>query len=181
MRRSRGATQKALEPSVLFRIIRKRTILEIELVEQSRKPLSLLSLFNKCPTCVIELRGHSAHPLKFGDELLIEADGHLTLRGHTAILQQYDRAGQAVSVMGRSTQDMRPRSLRPTSSMGCCSPAWTSLAKLGRPASSSPTHSSANVPSWISRRILRISSRTESLITRGPRVTSPYSAVSETE
>ena len=51
----------------------------------------------------------------------------------------------------------------------------------GRPPSLSATHSSAKRPSWISSRILRISAFTASVMMRGPRVRSPYSAVSEIE
>ena len=56
-----------------------------------------------------------------------------------------------------------------------------SALKLARPVSLSATHSSAKRPSWISSRILRISAFTASLMMRGPRVRSPYSAVSEIE
>ena len=65
--------------------------------------------------------------------------------------------------------------------MGCSWPSRCSLVKVGRPLSSSATHSRANVPSWISPRIFFISALVAALTTRGPRVRSPYSAVSEIE
>src|SRR5690606_2268189 len=86
----------------------------------------------------------------------------------------------AVSVMGWFTQLISPRSRCPTSSIGCAACCSRSFWKVGRPASSSAIHSRANSPDWTSLRILRICSFTRSSITRGPRVRSPYSAVSET-
>src|SRR5690606_38711052 len=79
------------------------------------------------------------------------------------------------------TQAIILRSRAPTSSIGCAAHSACSLVKFGLPASSSATHSRANEPSWISARILLISSFTCGPITRGPRVRSPYSAVSDTE
>ena len=45
----------------------------------------------------------------------------------------------------------------------------------------SAIHSLANAPLWISERIFFISARVWSVTIRGPRVMSPYSAVSEIE
>ena len=53
--------------------------------------------------------------------------------------------------------------------------------KRFRPARFSAIHSSAKDPSWMAVRILPICSRTWASMTMGPRVTSPYSAVSEIE
>ena len=65
--------------------------------------------------------------------------------------------------------------------MGCWRPASRSWLNLGRPARFSAIHSSANAPERISARICFISALTASLTIRGPRVRSPYSAVSEME
>ena len=57
----------------------------------------------------------------------------------------------------------------------------SSLLYCWAPACFSRTHSGANAPEWISSRIfLHVLSRTCSSMTRGPRVTSPYFAVSLT-
>ena len=53
--------------------------------------------------------------------------------------------------------------------------------KLGVPAATSAIHSLANSPDWISASICCIACLVCSVTMRGPRVTSPYSAVSETE
>ena len=53
--------------------------------------------------------------------------------------------------------------------------------KFSWPASFSAIHSRAKSPDWISPRILRIASRVSSVMTRVPRVRSPYSAVLEIE
>src|SRR5215469_11316258 len=73
------------------------------------------------------------------------------------------------------------RSLAPTCSICSDCSASRRLRKLGLPASNSSTSSRVKVPSWISPGILRISSRVDSLISRGPRVYPPYSAVSDTD
>jgi hypothetical protein len=78
-------------------------------------------------------------------------------------------------------QGIIPRRREPTSSIGCCWPRRRSASKTGRPARFSMIHSRANSPVWISARILRISARVSSVTIRGPRVMSPYSAVSEIE
>ncbi len=62
------------------------------------------------------------------------------------------RRRQAVSVIGRSTQLIMPRSFWPVSSIGCAAPSSRHLVKFGRPASSSATHSRANSPDCASRR-----------------------------
>ncbi len=73
------------------------------------------------------------------------------------------------------------RNSAPTVSMGWARPSARSWLKRGRPALFSAIHSSAKAPERISARMRFISSRTAELITRGPRVRSPYSAVSEIE
>lgn len=67
----------------------------------------------------------------------------------------------------------------PTSSMGCLAPASRNALKLARPSSDSLIHSRANLPLWISFRIFCMDFLVAGVMTRGPRVTSPYSAVSE--
>ena len=69
-----------------------------------------------------------------------------------------------------SNQGIIWRSPRPTSSSWDVR-AWSrSRRKVVNPPSASAIHSLANVPSWISSRIRRISARTSVLMTRGPRV-----------
>src|SRR6185503_15216026 len=70
------------------------------------------------------------------------------------------------------------RSCSPTSSIWCSAALRRSALYTGRPAWFSRIHSWANLPPWISPRILRISARVSSVMMRGPRVRSPYSAVS---
>jgi hypothetical protein len=53
--------------------------------------------------------------------------------------------------------------------------------KFSCPASFSAIHSFANSPDWMSARIFFIACRVSSVITLGPRVMSPYSAVFEIE
>ena len=69
----------------------------------------------------------------------------------------------------------------PTASIWELAAEARSAVKRGRPAASSSIISLAKVPSRMSDRILRMFSRTCSSITFGPRVRSPYSAVSEIE
>jgi hypothetical protein len=75
-------------------------------------------------------------------------------------------------------QGIIARSSAPTFSIGWACPCARSCSKRARPDSDSAIHSSANEPSRMSLRIWRISAFTASLMIRGPRVTSPYSAVS---
>ena len=56
-----------------------------------------------------------------------------------------------------------------------------SLLYFLRPPLYSATHCRVNFPDWISERIFLISRFVAALTTRGPRVRSPYFAVSETE
>ena len=56
-----------------------------------------------------------------------------------------------------------------------------SIFIIERPELFSSTNSRANAPLWISSRISFIVCRTRSSTMRGPRVRSPYSAVSEIE
>src|SRR4029078_8838635 len=70
------------------------------------------------------------------------------------------------------------RSRPPTSSIWWSAPCLRRALKFSRPLSLSATHSLANFPHLISRRIFFISALVRVLTMRGPRVTSPYSAVS---
>ena len=76
---------------------------------------------------------------------------------------------------------MSARSSAPTSSIRSAAACSRSSARCGSPASISSIHSRANPPSRMSASSRRMFSRTCSSITRGPRVRSPYSAVSEIE
>ena len=74
----------------------------------------------------------------------------------------------------------------PRRSLPTCS-TWEPAAssrmrwKFSWPASFSAIHSLANSPDWMSARIFLIAARVSSVITFGPRVMSPYSAVFEIE
>ncbi len=81
----------------------------------------------------------------------------------------------------KGIQGIIPRRSLPTDSTWCCLPASRRRWKLERPPLLSAIHSSAKLPSWISPRIFFISAFVWSVMMRGPRVTSPYSAVSEIE
>jgi hypothetical protein len=71
-----------------------------------------------------------------------------------------------------------PRSSLPTASIWWDLPASRRRWKFARPPRDSAIHSSANLPVWISSRIFFISAFVSAVMMRGPRVTSPYSAVS---
>src|SRR5439155_11577905 len=66
------------------------------------------------------------------------------------------------------SQGIIARSSAPTFSTSSSFACRRKLLKAGRPAWFSRIHVRAKVPSWISRRICRISSRTAGLMTRGP-------------
>src|SRR3954469_1998274 len=75
---------------------------------------------------------------------------------------------QAVSVIGRSTQLIMPRSLRPVTSIGWLAPCSRYLVSSGRPLSSSSISWRVTSPDWMSARIRFISALVSALITRGP-------------
>ena len=63
---------------------------------------------------------------------------------------------------------IRPRSLRPVSSIGCCSPFRRNALNSGAPASWSAMNRSANAPFWMSARTAFMFSLTCASMTRGP-------------
>jgi len=73
-----------------------------------------------------------------------------------------------------------PRSFLPSASSGCAASTLRIVANDALFAWFSNIHSDAKLPFWISSSILRISSRVRASMTLGPRVRSPYSAVSLT-
>jgi hypothetical protein len=74
-----------------------------------------------------------------------------------------------------------PRRSEPTFSICESADSVRIRSKFSPPARFSAIHSLANSPDWISARIFFIAARVSSVMTRGPRVMSPYSAVFEIE
>src|SRR5205085_11948831 len=78
-------------------------------------------------------------------------------------------------------QGIIARRWAPTASIGCSADWRRRALKTGRLAWFSRIHSLAKAPVWISDRIFFISWRVSEVTILGPRVMSPYSAVSEIE
>src|SRR5215469_13317882 len=91
------------------------------------------------------------------------------------------RHHSSISFAAEFSQLIILRSGLPVCSIWAVFASARSRSKFGRPASSSATHSRANSPAWMSASSLAIASLVPWPITRGPRVRSPYSAVSLTE
>src|SRR6202030_4683176 len=75
--------------------------------------------------------------------------------------------GHECHAFPHSNQGMRARNCAPTFSIGCVRSAFSSLEYLRRPPLFSALHLRANLPCWISVRILRISFLVALLTMRG--------------
>src|SRR3974390_3564754 len=96
-------------------------------------------------------------------------------------MERYPPEASCTLVLPAEMKGIMSRSSAPTSSIWWALPASPRAVKLGRPFLLSAVHSSAKAPERMSSRIDCMVARTASSITRGPRVRSPYSAVSEME
>src|SRR5450759_146961 len=165
-------------------------------VQTSPRPLQLDALPARQPAALDE-------PIELTRvERLVEGEGHdgLALAGPSADRHVADAdsplaangplipGDRDVGGLGRdhtsmssppsSIQLIMPRSSLPTVSIRCSLPWRCSALNTGRLAWFSRIHSRANSPLWISASSSRMVSRTFSSMMRGPRVRSPYSAVS---